>query len=192
MSTAICPRLVGEAKGKHGYRLYNPYSGDHHYTKDLSEYEYLQSIGWQGEGPIFCSLDSGGVPVYRLFNPWLTCGTHLFTTSWDEYNSLGAIGWQQEGEAFFAIHAGSGEGAIPETDPKPSDPNPGSGGSTNPGSGSGEVDPNTYVVYVTAYGKRYHRQNCPATSGKSTYAMTLAEAVRENYTPCKDCNPPSM
>lgn len=183
---------VSPTDGDPVYRLYNPYSGDHHYTKDLSEYERLQDLGWRGEGPIFCSLKDGGAPVYRLFNPWLTCGTHLFSTSRGEYDSLGIIGWQQEGAAFFAIRAGSGEGAIPETDPSPAGPNPGSGGSASPGTGPGEVDPNTYIVYVTAHGKRYHRQSCPATSGKRTRSMTLTDAVSKGYTPCKDCKPPSM
>lgn len=183
---------VSPTEGDPVYRLYNPYSGDHHYTKDSSEYQYLQTLGWRGEGPIFCSLQGEGVPVYRLYNPWLTCVTHLFSTSESEYDNLGAIGWQQEGLAFFAIRAGSGEGAISETDPTPSNPNPGNGGSTNSGTNSDTVDPNTYTVYVTASGKRYHRQSCPSTSGKRTRSMTLAEAVRRNYTPCKDCKPPSM
>lgn len=164
------------------YRLYNPYTGDHHYTKDLEEYSYLQDLGWRGEGPIFYFQDSDSVQIYRLFNRWLTCGTHLFTTSNGEYNSLQTLGWSAEGVAFYAVRAGSGEGKIPETDPQPVTP-------TNP-SGPETVNPNTYVVYVTRYGRCYHRKSCAATSGKSTTAMTLAQAKGKGYTACKDCKPP--
>ena len=49
------------------------------------------------------SDDRQRVPIYRLFNRWLTQGTHLYTTSWDEYCQLGAIGWNQESIAFYAV-----------------------------------------------------------------------------------------
>ncbi len=86
------------------WRLYNPYSGDHLYTGSASEYAYLGSIGWQQEGESFRSADasSGGAPIYRLYNRWLTAGTHLFTTDYSEYSYLGTLGWSQEGEAFYA------------------------------------------------------------------------------------------
>lgn len=85
------------------HRLYNPYSGDHHYTSSTSEYNQLCSIGWSGEGIMAYSDDQQRVPIYRLFNRWLTQGTHLYTTSWDEYCQLGAIGWNQESIAFYAV-----------------------------------------------------------------------------------------
>ena len=86
------------------WRLYNPYSGDHLYTGSASEYAYLGSIGWRQEGESFRSADafSGGAPIYRLYNRWLTAGTHLFTTDYSEYSYLGTLGWSQEGEAFYA------------------------------------------------------------------------------------------
>jgi hypothetical protein len=88
------------------YRLYNPYSGDHFYTSDKTEYDYLGSIGWNQEGISFYSADTTtGIPIYRLFNKWLTQGTHLFTTSADEYRQLGSIGWNQEGIAFYGLDA---------------------------------------------------------------------------------------
>ena len=173
---------VSSTEGHEVFRLYNPYTGDHHYTRDLEEYSYLQGLGWRGEGPIFYYQGSDSVPIYRLFNRWLTCGTHLFSTSYGEYNSLQTLGWSAEGVAFYAVRAGSGEGKIPETDPQPVTP-------TNP-SGPETVNPNTYIVYVTRYGKRYHRSSCAATSGKSTIAMTLAQAKSKGYAACKDCKPP--
>lgn len=87
------------------YRLYNPYSGDHFYTTSASEYRQLGGIGWRQEGTAFHSAGSSGVPVYRLFNRWLTQGTHLFTTSATEYRQLGNIGWRQEGVAWYGLRA---------------------------------------------------------------------------------------
>ena len=87
------------------YRLYNPYSGDHFYTTSASEYRQLGGIGWRQEGVAFHSAGSSGVPVYRLFNRWLTQGTHLFTTSASEYRQLGGIGWRQEGVAWYGLRA---------------------------------------------------------------------------------------
>ena len=188
---------VSSTEGHEVFRLYNPYTGDHHYTRDLEEYSYLQGLGWRGEGPIFYYQDSDSVPIYRLFNRWLTCGTHLFTTSYGEYNTLQTLGWSAEGVAFYAVRAGSGEGKIPETDPQPVTPTNPSGPETDPQpvtptnpSDPETVNPNTYIVYVTRYGKRYHRSSCAATSGKSTIAMTLAQAKSKGYAACKDCKPP--
>ena len=85
------------------YRLYNQWSGEHLFTESYDEYQYLCSIGWSGEGIMAYSDDQQRVPIYRLFNRWLTQGTHLYTTSWDEYCQLGAIGWNQESIAFYAV-----------------------------------------------------------------------------------------
>lgn len=53
--------------GQPVYRLYNPYSGDHHYTMAQSEINSLTKIGWRYEGLSFYS--GGSKPIYRLFNP---------------------------------------------------------------------------------------------------------------------------
>jgi hypothetical protein len=88
------------------YRLYNPYSGDHFYTSNVAEYNYLASFGWNQEDVSFYSAGPmTGIPIYRLFNRWLTQGTHLFTTNADEYQQLGDIGWNQEGVAFYGLDA---------------------------------------------------------------------------------------
>ena len=39
--------------GQPVYRLYNPYSGDHHYTMAQSEINSLTKIGWRYEGLSF-------------------------------------------------------------------------------------------------------------------------------------------
>lgn len=95
------------------YRLYNPYSGDHHYTTSEAEYDQLGQIGWSQEGPAFYAwvviedgqalLRETGVAqriVYRLYNPWLAVGSHLYTSDADERDSLVAQGWQYEGQTF--------------------------------------------------------------------------------------------
>ena len=45
------------------------------------------------------------------------------------------------------------------------------------------------IVYITPDGEKYHREGCQHVHGKAT-AVTLAEAKRKGYTPCKVCNPP--
>lgn len=62
-----------------------------------------------------------------------------------------------------------------------------SGGSSN--SGSAEKAPLTddSIVYVTATGKKYHRDGCASLS-KSKIAITLANALAKGYQPCKTCN----
>ena len=92
------------------YRLYNQWSGDHHYTSSRDEYDQLVSIGWSGEGVKAYSDDGRAHPVYRLFNRWLTQGTHLYTTDESEYRQLGSIGWDPEGTAFYASALPDGQG----------------------------------------------------------------------------------
>ncbi|MCB1221324.1 MAG: hypothetical protein H7A35_00040 [Planctomycetales bacterium] len=51
-----------------------------------------------------------------------------------------------------------------------------------------EIDPKTYVVYVTKTGKKYHMDGCQYLR-KSKIKTTLADA-RKAYEPCKVCKPP--
>lgn len=84
------------------YRLYNPYSGMHHYTTDLGEYQSLQDIGWKGEGVSFSAASAdakSGSPVYRLYNRY--SGQHLWTMDKGEYNHLVQLGWNGEGVAWY-------------------------------------------------------------------------------------------
>lgn len=85
------------------YRAYNPWTGEHLFTESEDEYQMLVQAGWNGEGKAWDAPAIGAVPVYRLYNPWLTAGTHLYTTSWDEYEELFAMGWYQEGIAFYSV-----------------------------------------------------------------------------------------
>lgn len=47
--------------GKEVYRLYNP-NGDHHYTMDANERDFLVSAGWNDEGIGWFSADEEDAP----------------------------------------------------------------------------------------------------------------------------------
>ena len=82
------------------YRLYNPYSGEHLFTKSTSEYAALGAIGWQQEGVSWTSPYTSTAPVYRLYNPY--SGDHHYTTEKSEYVACGNAGWRQEGIAWYS------------------------------------------------------------------------------------------
>lgn len=89
------------------WRLYNPNSGEHFYTRDYREYAYLISIHWNGEGLAFQSTASASVPVYRLYNE--NSGLHMFTQNKGEKDSLVNAGWKSEGVGFKV----DGNGNVP-------------------------------------------------------------------------------
>lgn len=89
-----------EAGGKAGevYRLYNPHTGEHHWTQDRTEYDNLAAHhGWRGEGVAF-RASANGDRVYRMFNGF--DGQHLFTRSLNEAQVLWDAGWDFEGVAW--------------------------------------------------------------------------------------------
>lgn len=86
-------------------RVYNPWSGEHHYTNSASERDGLVSLGWIDEGIGWVSPAYSKTPVYRLYNPW--SGDHHYTTSKDEYDKLGEMGWKQEGLGWYSDNAKS-------------------------------------------------------------------------------------
>ena len=45
------------------------------------------------------------------------------------------------------------------------------------------------VVYITRTGKKYHCSGCGYLS-KSKIPISLKDAKKNRYTPCKACNPP--
>lgn len=85
------------------YRLYNPNSGDHHYTMDSNEYSTLGGIGWKQEGVAWISPESSSTPVYRLYNP--NSGDHHYTVDSNEYATLPRHGWRKEGVAWYSDDA---------------------------------------------------------------------------------------
>lgn len=86
------------------YRLYNPYSGLHHYTKNKEERNALAQAGWRYENTSFNAV-STGTPVYREYNPYN--GNHNWTTNQNEHNRLVQLGWHNEGVAWHAASSGS-------------------------------------------------------------------------------------
>ena len=49
-------------------------------------------------------------------------------------------------------------------------------------------DESRATVYVTRTGERYHRGSCHHLR-RSKFAVSLSEAKRQGYTPCKVCRP---
>lgn len=46
------------------------------------------------------------------------------------------------------------------------------------------------TVYVTASGAKYHHRDCRTLAkSKNVYSMTVAEAQKKGYEPCKVCRP---
>ena len=86
------------------YRLYNKYTGLHHYTSSSSERSDLVKNGWKDEGVSFSVVDQG-TPVYRLYNPYTQ--NHLLTESGSERKDLLARGWHDEKIAWYVPANGS-------------------------------------------------------------------------------------
>ena len=88
------------------FRLYNPFSHQHHWTTDPNEYAVLASFGWVQEGTdgyILPTGAAGTLPLYRLYLN-AAGGLHLWTTDANERNVLTASqGWINEGIAGYVI-----------------------------------------------------------------------------------------
>lgn len=87
------------------FRMYNPNSGEHFYTKDPNEVASLTQAGWQDEGHAWFTLKNGPV-VYRLYNP--NAGEHHYTVNEAEKSHLLTLGWQDEGISWQATPADYG------------------------------------------------------------------------------------
>lgn len=46
------------------------------------------------------------------------------------------------------------------------------------------------TVYITKTGEKYHNAGCSSLS-KSSYSISLTDAINKGYTPCAKCNPPT-
>lgn len=82
------------------YRLYNPNSGAHHYTKLTTERDNLKRAGWRYEGIAWYAPQRLAKKVYRAYNP--NSGEHLWTIKYDEVKNVVRAGWRDEGVAFLA------------------------------------------------------------------------------------------
>lgn len=76
------------------YRVYNPNSGEHFYTRNVYEKNHLVSLGWNDEG-VGWYAPTTGAPVYRLYNP--NVGDHHYTLNIGERDYLVRVGWNYEG-----------------------------------------------------------------------------------------------
>ena len=84
------------------YRFYNPVTDEHMYTKNPLEMELLEKNGWNNEGiPFYSSAESKEMPVYRVYNPYMTVGSHHFATDKVEKQILLDQGWIDEGIGWF-------------------------------------------------------------------------------------------
>ena len=107
----------GKAEGRHGtgcselvsagpipmYRLYNPNSGEHFYTKAIGERDSLVRSGWRAEGIGWYAPEKSASTVYRLYNPH--AGDHHYTMSTKERDSLVRVGWKYEGVGWYSDYA---------------------------------------------------------------------------------------
>lgn len=82
------------------HRLYNPNSGEHFYTEDTNEKNWLVSLGWISEGIGWIAPNSSDYPVYRLYNA--NGGEHHYTMDKSEKNHLVSLGWNYEGIGWYS------------------------------------------------------------------------------------------
>ena len=94
------PSLEEQAqKGRVMWRLYNPNSGEHFYTANMTEAKKVAAAGWSWEGVAWVAPTSGD-PVYRLYNP--NAGDHHYTMSAGERDLLIKRGWKYEGVGWYS------------------------------------------------------------------------------------------
>lgn len=101
---AVCGEMLSKGEAipvlpigtKPMYRLYNRWSGEHFYTGNLDERGVLIDVGWIDEGVCWFAPEEG-IPVYRLYNPYVEGGDHHYTMNVEEYEALAELGWRQEG-----------------------------------------------------------------------------------------------
>jgi hypothetical protein len=80
------------------YRLYNPYSGEHFYTSEVTEKIVLLDAGWNDEGVGWAAPETSSTPVYRLYS-----GTdHHYTVDAVERDYLVSVGWKYEGIGWYS------------------------------------------------------------------------------------------
>ena len=90
------------------YRMYNPNSGEHHYTGSEEERDNLVGVGWNYEGVAWNAPIYIGEPMHRVFNP--NSGDHHYSASEEEIAYLVSLGWQYEGVAWNSAPPSTNEG----------------------------------------------------------------------------------
>ena len=101
---AVFAQPTQQAYAEHSekmYRLYNPNSGEHFYTANVSERDNLVRVGWVYEGVGWTAPKSSKTPVYRLYS-----GTdHHYTMDASERDMLKRAGWRYEGIGWYSDDA---------------------------------------------------------------------------------------
>lgn len=94
------------------YRMYNPNTGEHFYTKDANERDTLEAVGWNYEAdasfPTISASEDGAVPTYRVYNP--NSGLHHYTMDKNEALVLKSLGWNYEGISLYVYDKDSDKG----------------------------------------------------------------------------------
>lgn len=99
------------------HRMYNPNTGEHYYTIDSNERDFLVSKGWnfeKDEGYVSLFQEDCMVQIYRLYNN--VSGTHLYTESAGVRDKILADFpgiWFEHAPLGFAYGLGIGEGFPP-------------------------------------------------------------------------------
>ena len=91
---------AADTSGVTMYRLYNPNSGEHFYTKNASEKSGLVTAGWKDEGIGWIAPETSNTPVYRLYNK--NAGDHHYTMKASEKDDLVTAGWNYEGVGWYS------------------------------------------------------------------------------------------
>lgn len=86
--------------GLYMYRLYNPNSGEHFYTADITETTDLIILCWDYEGVGWVAPKTSSTPVYRLYNQ--VGGEHHYTIRVEERDILVSVGWRLEGIGWYS------------------------------------------------------------------------------------------
>lgn len=98
---AVTPAAVqASPSSKTMNRLYNPNSGEHFYTCNTKEKNYLVEVGWKDEGIGWIAPALSSEPVFRLYNP--NEGDHHYTLSENERDYLVKAGWNDEGIGWYS------------------------------------------------------------------------------------------
>ena len=82
------------------HRLYNPNSGEHFYTGNVAEKDFLVEAGWNYEGVAWNAPDFSLNPVYRLYDK--NSGAHRYTMDEDKRDGFIAEGWSDEGIGWYS------------------------------------------------------------------------------------------
>lgn len=104
-SFSALPAEAASEGSQEMYRLYNPNSGEHFYTANYNERNYLDAIGWNYEGIGWYSDDAKTVPLYRQYNPNARSGAHNYTSNKGESDHLVSLGWHDEGIGWYGLPA---------------------------------------------------------------------------------------